>query len=206
MPGGSSPPRARSAPPWPGAARSRCWRRGRRRAAPAGWPWCWRSEPQAAPPRGVLHHLFEAQARRTPQRIAVHAADRSLSYAELERESAALAARLRAAGVAPEQRVGVCLRRDSGLLVGLLGVLRAGGCYVPLDPAYPEERVAYMLDDADCLLVLVDASTRERVAALGRPCLALEEGGDQANDLALPASEVGAEHLAYIIYTSGSTG
>ena len=108
--------------------------------------------------------------------------------------------------MAPEQRVGVCLRRDSGLLVGLLGVLRAGGCYVPLDPAYPEERVAYMLDDADCLLVLVDASTRERVAALGRPCLALEEGGDQANDLALPASEVGAEHLAYIIYTSGSTG
>ncbi|MCV5604264.1 AMP-binding protein, partial [Escherichia coli] len=91
--------------------------------------------------------------------------------------------------VAPEQRVGVCLRRDSGLLVGLLGVLRAGGCYVPLDPAYPEERVAYMLDDADCLLVLVDASTRERVAALGRPCLTLEEGGDQANDLALPASE-----------------
>ncbi|MBF3165742.1 amino acid adenylation domain-containing protein, partial [Pseudomonas aeruginosa] len=102
--------------------------------------------------------------------------------------------------------VGVCLRRDSGLLVGLLGVLRAGGCYVPLDPAYPEERVAYMLDDADCLLVLVDASTRERVAALGRPCLTLEEGGDQANDLALPASEVGADHLAYIIYTSGSTG
>ncbi|HDP3573644.1 TPA: non-ribosomal peptide synthetase, partial [Pseudomonas aeruginosa] len=99
-----------------------------------------------------------------------------------------------------------CLRRDSGLLVGLLGVLRAGGCYVPLDPAYPEERVAYMLDDADCLLVLVDASTRERVAALGRPCLALEEGGDQANELASPASEVGAEHLAYIIYTSGSTG
>ncbi|HEJ2107144.1 TPA: amino acid adenylation domain-containing protein, partial [Pseudomonas aeruginosa] len=124
----------------------------------------------------------------------------------LERESAALAVRLRAAGVAPEQRVGVCLRRDSGLLVGLLGVLRAGGCYVPLDPAYPEERVAYMLDDADCLLVLVDASTRERVAALGRPCLTLEEGGDQANDLALPASEVGADHLAYIIYTSGSTG
>ncbi|KFB21485.1 hypothetical protein PGPR2_16050 [Pseudomonas aeruginosa PGPR2] len=72
----------------------------------------------------------------------MHAADRSLSYAELERESAALAVRLRAAGVAPEQRVGVCLRRDSGLLVGLLGVLRAGGCYVPLDPAYPEERVA----------------------------------------------------------------
>ncbi|MDF5797258.1 AMP-binding protein [Pseudomonas aeruginosa] len=136
----------------------------------------------------------------------MHAADRSLSYAELERESAALAVRLRAAGVAPEQRVGVCLRRDSGLLVGLLGVLRAGGCYVPLDPAYPEERVAYMLDDADCLLVLVDASTRERVAALGRPCLTLEEGGDQANDLALPASEVGADHLAYIIYTSGSTG
>lgn len=165
-----------------------------------------RSEPQAAPSRGVLHHLFEAQARRTPQRIAVHAADRSLSYAELERESAALAVRLRAAGVAPEQRVGVCLRRDSGLLVGLLGVLRAGGCYVPLDPAYPEERVAYMLDDADCLLVLVDTSTRERVAALGRPCLTLEEGGDQANDLALPASEVGADHLAYIIYTSGSTG
>ena len=135
----------------------------------------------------------------------MHAADRSLSYAELERESAALAAPARRR-VAPEQRVGVCLRRDSGLLVGLLGVLRAGGCYVPLDPAYPEERVAYMLDDADCLLVLVDASTRERVAALGRPCLTLEEGGDQANDLALPASEVGADHLAYIIYTSGSTG
>ena len=152
-PGGSYPPTARSAPPWPGAARSRCWRRGRRRAArlagpgagggrqrrpgsarspvrriaayrrpsrapgarpgrrpglrrPAALAGRRRRAPfagpaqraPAAPSRGVLHHLFEAQARRTPQRIAVHAADRSLSYAELERESAALAVRLRAAG------------------------------------------------------------------------------------------------------------
>ncbi|MGV8268411.1 AMP-binding protein, partial [Pseudomonas aeruginosa] len=88
----------------------------------------------------------------------------------------------------------------------LLGVLRAAVRYGPLDPASGEDRVASMPGVADCPLVLVDASTRDRAAALGRPCLALEEGGDQANELASPAREVGAVHLAYIIYTSGSTG
>ncbi|MDF5829219.1 AMP-binding protein [Pseudomonas aeruginosa] len=94
------------------------------------------------PPRRAAYSTICSRPRRGAHRSASPcAADRSLSYAELERESAALAVRLRAAGVAPEQRVGVCLRRDRRPAGRPAGVLRAGGCYVPLDPAYPEERV-----------------------------------------------------------------
>ncbi|MDF5807031.1 AMP-binding protein [Pseudomonas aeruginosa] len=126
-----------------------------------------RSEPQAA--RRAAPPSVRGPGAAHAQRIAVHAADRSLSYAGWSAK-APRSPRACAPRGGSEQRVRVRLRRDSGLLVGLLGVLRAGGCYVPLDPAYPEERVAYMLDDADCP---AGAGRREHpraVAALGRPC------------------------------------
>ncbi|GEM_PF-1498573 len=166
--------------------------------------WALRGEPEHAPPVGLVHHLFEAQAARTPDRLALRARDRSLSYAELERASRALAARLVARGVGREQRIGVCLQRDSGLLVGLLAVLRAGACYVPLDPAYPDDRIAYMLGDADCTLVLVDETTQATIAALGYRTLVARVDATLDEPWRAPAGE--ASDLAYLIYTSGSTG
>ncbi len=95
-----------------------------------------------------LHQLVEAQAARTPGRVAVEADDGALTYAELDRRAAALAAALRARGVGPETRVGIFVERSVEMPVALLGVLKAGGAYLPLDPAYPADRIAYILEDA----------------------------------------------------------
>ncbi|WP_262844316.1 condensation domain-containing protein, partial [Sphaerisporangium corydalis] len=102
-----------------------------------------------------LHELVTGQARRTPGATAVRAADGTeLTYAELDERSAALARTLRARGVTGESCVAVCLPRDAGLIVALLAVLRAGACYLPLDPAYPRERLKYILDDSGARLIL----------------------------------------------------
>ncbi|HWN41110.1 MAG TPA: amino acid adenylation domain-containing protein, partial [Thermoanaerobaculia bacterium] len=139
---------------------------------------------------GLLHALFEAQALRTPEAVALVAGGERLTYAELEERSARLAARLQSLGVGPETGVAVCQERTADLVVSLLGVLRSGGFYVPVDPRYPAERQRFLVEDSGAWLVL----TRERLAEL----------------LAEPASALPAEvtpgNLAYLIYTSGSTG
>ncbi|HEU4452760.1 MAG TPA: amino acid adenylation domain-containing protein, partial [Longimicrobium sp.] len=103
--------------------------------------------------------LLAEQAERTPGAVALEAGGESLTYRQLHRRAGALAHRLRALGVGPESRVGVCAGRSAGMVAGLLGVLRAGGAYVPLDPAYPAERLAFMLEDTGARVVLADAST-----------------------------------------------
>ena len=108
----------------------------------------------------TLHALIEAQARRTPDAVAVAFEGETLTYAELGARAGALAAALRRAGVGAESRVGVCMERSAELVVALLGVLRAGAAYVPLDPGYPAERLAYMLADAAVPVLL----TQERLA------------------------------------------
>ncbi|MFL6196819.1 MAG: amino acid adenylation domain-containing protein [Thermoanaerobaculia bacterium] len=137
----------------------------------------------------LLHGLFEAQAARTPERIAVAAGGETLTYAELEARSARLARRLRRLGVGPEVAVALSLRHTPNLIVAMLAVLRAGGFYVPLDPAYPAERLAYLKKDSGCRLTLTD---REVEAAV--------------KDSGAPLPRVLADNLAYLIYTSGSTG
>ena len=97
-------------------------------------------------PAATLPELFAAQAARTPAATAVVFEDQSLSYAELDARSSQLAHHLRALGVGPEVVVGLCVERSLEMLVGLLGILKAGGAYLPLDPAYPPERIAFMLD------------------------------------------------------------
>ncbi|HET7228997.1 MAG TPA: amino acid adenylation domain-containing protein, partial [Longimicrobium sp.] len=149
------------------------------------------------------HHLFVARAAECPCAPAVAHAGRSWSYAELDRRSSAVAARLRAMGVGAEARVAVLLERGFDLAAALLGVLKAGGAYVPLDPDYPAERTAYVLDDARAVAVLTDgahplppsAPTAIDVASI----LDAEADG-------YVAVEVDPQALAYVIYTSGSTG
>ncbi len=155
------------------------------------------------PAGGTLHGLFEEQARRTPEAPALVVDGKVVSYAELERRSGRVAARLRGLGVGPEVAVGVCLERTAELLVALLGVLRAGGFSVPMDPRYPADRLSFLVEDSGARWVLVDDASSERVpAGPERLRLAdLESGGEATPG---PAAESG--NLAYLIYTSGSTG
>ncbi|HEV2736817.1 MAG TPA: condensation domain-containing protein, partial [Longimicrobiaceae bacterium] len=123
-----------------------------------------------------VHELVSARARRTPDAAAVVHGGRSLSYAELERRSDRLAHALRARGVGPETRVGICAGRSPEVLVGMLGVLKAGGAYLPLDPSHPAERLRYVLDDAGARTLLVRAGEADAVPgwAGDRLCLDAE--------------------------------
>jgi len=155
-----------------------------------------------------VHELFEEQAERTTDRVAIVFESQQLSYRELNRRANQLAHYLKKRGVGPEVLVGVCVERSLEMVVGLLGILKAGGAYVPLDPAYPAERLQFMLEDArarllltqEPLLQLLPESSAE-VVCLDRdwPEISKEREENLANK---PA----AENLAYVIYTSGSTG
>jgi amino acid adenylation domain-containing protein len=158
-----------------------------------------------------LHELFEAQAERTPDRVAVVLEDGEvrgrghLTYRALNRRANRLAHHLRGMGVGPETRVAVYVERSLEMVVGLLGTLKAGGAYVPLDPGHPRERIAQMLEDAGPLAVLTQEHLREGL--LGRVvCLGAEWEVIARQSAANPRSLAAPESLAYVIYTSGSTG
>ncbi|WP_344604656.1 non-ribosomal peptide synthase/polyketide synthase [Streptomyces glaucus] len=163
-----------------------------------------------APADATLPALFEAQVARTPEATAVTCGDQRLSYAELNRRADRLARSLTARGAGPETLVALCLPRTADLLPALWGVLKSGAGYLPVDPAYPAERIRLMLADAAPALVL---AARETAGALPEGCrpLILEDclagDGDPA-DPAGPdrARPLDPEHPAYVIYTSGSTG
>ncbi|MEU4477584.1 amino acid adenylation domain-containing protein [Micromonospora sp. NPDC023966] len=149
-----------------------------------------------------LHRMVAAQAARTPEAEAVRHGDRALSYRELDEAANRLARVLLRRGVTREDRVGVCLPRTPELVVALLAVLKAGAAYVPLDPAYPPARVAFMTADSGMRLVLTRADLADRFPDTALPVDRLDRDGD-ATDPAVPATPA---DLAYVIYTSGSTG
>jgi amino acid adenylation domain-containing protein len=151
--------------------------------------------------------MFEDQAARDPQRIALVLDDAQLSYGELNQRANRLAHRLRALGVGPETVVGLCVERSFEMIVGLLGVLKAGGAYLPIDPDYPKQRIAFMIDDAAPALVLTQETLRERLPEAIQtlrldadwPMIATQSARD-------PSPTATPRNLAYVIYTSGSTG
>ncbi len=156
-------------------------------------------------PAGLrVHDLFSAQARRTPDAVAVVHGEERLTYAELERRSARLTNALRRRGVGPESRVGVCMRRTPELLVALLAVLRGGGAYVPLDPAYPRERLGYMVEDAGIDLVLTEPGLTGRLPDATAGLLFPDAASGEPD--VVPESGVLPENLSHVIFTSGSTG
>jgi amino acid adenylation domain-containing protein len=161
----------------------------------------------AADPSGLcIHELFEAQVRRTPEAVALVHGDQALTYAQLDARANRLAHHLRRYAVAPEARVGVFLEWNPDLVVSLLAVLKAGGVYVPLDPSLPDERLAYMTNDAGAGVVVTRAALAGRVAAgvTVRVDADAERIGAERGEA--PASGIAPESLAYLIYTSGSTG
>jgi amino acid adenylation domain-containing protein/non-ribosomal peptide synthase protein (TIGR01720 family) len=155
-----------------------------------------------------LHTLFEAQVERTPEAVAVICEQEQVSYHELNVRADELARRLRAVGVGPEVAVGLCAERSIELVVGLLGILKAGAAYVPLDPALPGERLAFMLEDAGIKVLLTQRQLSNSLSSSGAQVLFLEDEPEAAGDEAAPdiKSGVTADNLAYVIYTSGSTG
>lgn len=160
-----------------------------------------------------LHALVEAQVARSPDAPAVIAQDRTLTFAQLNREANRLACHLRAQGVGPDDRVGICIERGWAMVVGLLAILKAGGAYVPLDPAYPHDRLVHMLGDSAPKVLLTQATLLPLLQTLEVRCpvldLTVEQpawAGEADTDVAAQALGLTARHLAYMIYTSGSTG
>jgi amino acid adenylation domain-containing protein len=162
-----------------------------------------------------VHDMFEAQAARTPDAVALVHEGSEISYHELNARANRLAHQLIELGVRPDTRVGICVQRSPLMIVALLGVLKAGGAYVPLDPAYPTDRLALMVSDSNPLAVLTDANTAGLVRAmlddddLTCPVLdltAAERDGGSVVNPDRSALGLASSHLAYVIYTSGSTG
>jgi amino acid adenylation domain-containing protein/non-ribosomal peptide synthase protein (TIGR01720 family) len=159
-------------------------------------------------PTGCLHEMVEEQVEKTPGAVAVlHGAER-ITYAELDARANQLARYLRRQGVRPEVLVGICLDRSIEMIVAILGVLKAGGGYVPLDHSYPAQRIAYMVEDARVEIILTEQQLEEKlphglvkVVRPGRDINAIRGESRQT-----PARRACAENLAYVIYTSGSTG
>jgi arthrofactin-type cyclic lipopeptide synthetase C len=168
----------------------------------------WNATSAAHQSEVCVHALFEEQARRSPDAIAVVHEDATLSYSELNRRANRLAHHLRGLGVQPDARVAVCVERSLDMVVGLLAVLKAGGAYVPLDPSYPEERLARMLDDCAPTVVLTDglAALRTSAAVVDLHTSAARWARQPDTDPDPALAGLTPAHLAYVIYTSGSTG
>ncbi|MBD2741503.1 non-ribosomal peptide synthetase [Coleofasciculus sp. FACHB-1120] len=174
----------------------------------------WNNTRRDYPQNQCFHQLFEAQVEQTPDAIALIFENQQLTYRELNIRANQLAHYLQQLGIVPDVLVGICIDRSVDMIVGLLGILKAGGAYLPLDPTYPQERLSFMLEDAQVSILL----THSHLASLLKTCW-----GDRQDGLSVvcldtdldaishhpqhkPTSSITSENLAYIIYTSGSTG
>ncbi len=167
----------------------------------------WNASQTPFPRDQCLHHLFAQQARSQPEAVAIWHEGRAVTYAELARMADGLAKDLRSRGVGPDVVVGLCMERSVQLVAGILGILMAGGAYLPLDPSYPAARLRFMAEDVGLCWIVTERRMRAIVDPLGIEAIDF----DVASTLGLAAEapkpvEVTPEHLAYLIFTSGSTG
>ena len=164
----------------------------------------WNATAQPNAPLQTLHGRIEAQAARTPDAVAAVHQGRQLSYAQLNQQANALAHQLLERGVKPDDRVVILARRGLETLVGLLAILKSGACYVPVDPTHPAERLNYLLQDSDPVVVLTQHDLLSRLPALEVPVIQLDRPTFHLGTN--PRVAVSPSNLAYVIYTSGSTG
>jgi amino acid adenylation domain-containing protein len=188
----------------------------------------WNSTQAEYPTHQCLHELFEAQVERTPDAIAVVFEEQQLTYRELNARANQLAHYLQTLGVGAEVLVGICIERSIEMIIGILAILKAGGAYIPLDPAYPQERLAFMLEDAQVSVLIWNSEVEEWKAEFGRRNL---EGGKRNSEIeetnsefltlinldtawetfasfpqSNPRNRTTPDNSIYVIYTSGSTG
>ncbi len=168
----------------------------------------WNATAREYPREKCVHELFEEQAERTPEAVAVLADAEQVSYRELNERANQIAHHLRGLGVGPEVVVGVCLERSIEMVAALLGVLKAGGAYLPLDPKYPLERLAWMLEDSNVPLLLTQEQLSDHLPTHWGQTICLDSEWERITKQSAenPVRIVAAENLAYVIYTSGSTG
>ncbi|MGW7275027.1 amino acid adenylation domain-containing protein [Streptomyces sp. NPDC054864] len=157
-------------------------------------------------PDDSLPGLFAAQVARTPDAVAVVHGGRPMTFADLDRSANRLANRLQGLGVGPDTVVGVCGDRGHDVIVALLGILKAGGACMPIDPAYPDDRIHHMLSDSRAGVLLAQEHLGGRFTAYEGTLLPLERSACEAQPEDAPAVDLRPDHLAYVIYTSGSTG
>jgi amino acid adenylation domain-containing protein len=168
----------------------------------------WNETARAYPRDCTVTELFEAEVMKRGEARAVTFGERHLTYGELNARANQLAHYLRSLGVGPEVLVGICVERSVEMVVGLLAILKAGGAYLPLDPSYPQERLSFMMEDAQAQVLLTEEALMERMPAHWGQTLCLDSEWEQVKGLSEEnvGGGAGAENLAYIIYTSGSTG
>jgi amino acid adenylation domain-containing protein len=155
-----------------------------------------------------IHQLFEAQAARTPDKVALVFHDEELTYRELDQRATQLARYLRKLGVGPDVVVGVCIERSLEMMVGMLGVLKAGGAYLGLDPAYPQERLQLMLDDVKAHVLVTQERFSSRFEAIETSQVYIDKDWPEIcadHEAELPAN-MWPDQLAFVVFTSGSTG
>src|SRR6266404_1439831 len=168
----------------------------------------WSGVSRPLPSKKCLHELFEEYAERMPDAIAVASSDGRLKYSELNSQANRLAAHLRRLGIGQEVAVGILLEPSIEMVVGVLGILKAGGGYVPIDPSFPKDRIEFILEDSGVSVLLTLNAIRKRLTASGINVFCLDEDAKllTAYDDANLQSNVTIENQAYTIYTSGSTG
>ena len=167
----------------------------------------WNRTSSAFPSRCV-HELLAEQAERTPEAAAVVFEGRQLTYAELNQRANQIGRYLRKLGIGPETKVGICVERSFEAVMGLVGILKTGGAFVPLDPGYPAERLTYMIADAGIQVLVTQEHLGQRFPAFDKPIVCLDSTWPliAAEDSTAFASLCVPENLAYVMYTSGSTG
>jgi amino acid adenylation domain-containing protein len=156
----------------------------------------------------LVHQLFESQTQRTPDKTAVVSEHGQITYSELNQRANQLANYLNKLGVGPEVPIAICMHRSIEMVVGLLGILKAGGVYVPLDSSYPKERLAFMLEDAQAPVLLTQSTLVQKLPEHQAQVVYLDKdwGAIAQQSQETPTSCISPAHLIYIIYTSGSTG
>jgi amino acid adenylation domain-containing protein len=155
-----------------------------------------------------VHQIFEEQVARRPDGLALNYGDDALTYEELNRRSNQLARYLRKLGVGPESMVGICVERSIEMVVGVLGALKSGGAYAPLDPTYPQERLSYMIEDSGARVLLTQRRLLGALPVHKARVVCLDADWDEiaAENEDNPVNLTGPSNLAYMIFTSGSTG
>jgi amino acid adenylation domain-containing protein len=168
----------------------------------------WNNTASSYPRDQHLHELFEEQARRTPDRVAVVFEQQQLTYRDLNEQSDRLCHRLTLLGVGAGDRVGLYVERSLGMVVGLLAILKAGAAYVPLDPSYPQDRLAFIFEDSQPVVLLTQQSLQDRLRPRNAAVLCLDTVPvpPTAATRARSSGRAPEADLAYVLYTSGSTG